>query len=155
MLLNEGDYIALHDLIWIGEDHFTEEEIFESEFHIYHCLGQDILSPETIESYAYNYLVFLESDGNGSIAYPWQLRLQRLVRLASRDLLFLQYPAQNVGLAAVVLALQLYRENGWEGRAMTLYRALNIGEYSTEATIVLEITSRLSVLRHRDNEDEG
>ncbi|CAJ1950049.1 unnamed protein product [Cylindrotheca closterium] len=154
MLLNEGNYMTLQQLIQIGQHRFIEDEIFESVFHIYQCLGQDILSPETIESHAYNYLVFLESDGNGSIADLWQ-PLRRLVRLASRDLLFLQYPAQKVGLAAVVVALRINNANGWETRTMALLRALNIEEYSTEAAIVSEIGSRLLALHHRyTNADE-
>ncbi|KAL3932392.1 MAG: hypothetical protein SGBAC_010869 [Bacillariaceae sp.] len=151
MLMNGCNPIPMQELIRMGGNRFTQDEVFESEFHIHRNLGQGIVSPQTIESYAYNYVPFLYPDGDARIVGLSQ-PLQRSIRLATRDLLFLQYPAQLVGLAAVIFAVQIYRENEWEALTRTLYRALNIEEGSAAAITVTEIINRLSVLHAREDE---
>lgn len=141
ILLNEFNYITLQDFIRIGENRFTEDEIFESEFHVYHSLGHHILSPRTIESYAVDYMVLWEqTDGNGSISDLWE-PLVRWIRLAIRDLIFLEYPVNNVGLTTVVMTLREHTPS-----LTVIYQALSIPDNSPEAAAVTEIGNRLQIL---------
>ena len=77
--------------------------------------------------------------------------MRRLISLAIRDLLFLQYPARSIGLAAIVVVLQLSQRDDAREESMTtrLYRALGIAEDSRQAAVIVEIASHLSTLHQR------
>mmetsp|Transcript_21016 Transcript_21016/g.51656 ORF Transcript_21016/g.51656 Transcript_21016/m.51656 type:complete len:232 (-) Transcript_21016:523-1218(-) len=145
MILNEQLYIPLSELVSLGQNRYTEEEISMSEWHIFHCLDNRILSP-TIEGFV---TAYVERFQGTTIVIPPDLRqvLEELTCLAIHGILFLEFPVQWVALGVVVLALRLCQgQDTWEAQVAVLYGVIGIEEGSAVAGGISEICARLLIL---------
>ena len=145
MIVNEQSHMPRSELVRMGENSYTEEDIRQIECHIFHCLENDIVSP-TIETYVIIYLGYLENLVIG-IPTPIQQVVEELTCLAIQGLLFLEYPVQLLALGVVVLALQLcHRQGTWEAQVSVLYVAIGVEEGSSAANVVSEVCASLVIL---------
>ncbi|CAJ1950051.1 unnamed protein product [Cylindrotheca closterium] len=151
LVLNEQTHIPLSELVRMGQNNkgqnrFTKEEICLSEWHIFHCMDDSMLSPPTIEGCVKGYV---EGFQEAAIVLPVDFRqvLEELICLAIHGILFLEYPVQWVGLGIVVLALRLCQgQHIWEAQVAVLYGEVGIEEGSPVADGISEICARLLIL---------
>lgn len=145
MVFNEKLHIPRSELVRMGQNRYTEEEIKLSERHITNCLDQSMISP-TIEGFVKTYVECFQAT---AIVLPDDFGqvLDELIRLAIHGILFLEFPVQWVGLGVVALALRLYQEQSiWEAQIAALYGEIGIEEGSAVACRISEICARLLIL---------